>query len=75
MVNININGKWGGDGGRWSRTLNFFIIYIWQSALIHILPLSPMSSSLTAHFEVFWMGEQKLNKNRGKANKSHGNWI
>ena len=34
-----------------------------------------MSSSLTAHFEVFWMGEQKLNKSRGKANKSHGNWI
>jgi len=27
------------------------------------------------HFEVFWMGEQKLNKNRGKANKNHGNWI
>jgi hypothetical protein len=21
------------------------------------------------------MGEQKLNKNRGKANKNHGNWI
>jgi len=34
-----------------------------------------MSSSLTGHFMVFWMGEQKLNKSRGKANKNRGNWI
>jgi len=27
------------------------------------------------HFEVFWMGEQKLNKNRGKANKIFRYWI
>jgi len=38
--------------------------WIWrnegQLTLIHILPLSPMSSSLTAHFQVFLDGRTKI---------------